>query len=188
MVVTAGAVAVAVILVLHFGLWDWLGGLPDRHQGFEEKALTLQRHQRLAGLVGTGETQAEVARAEQRLKALEAGLLESTSASLAGAEWQRLVRQLADSRDIPLTSSEFLRQEALSPEYILVLGRMQFVCRLDQLVDFMSALGSSPKLISVRRVRIRAGSGQEKKLSVEITSAAVMPAPESTGGGPEHRP
>jgi len=100
--------------------------------------------------------------AGKRLKGLEAGLLESSSPSLANAEWQRLVGQLADSKGIELGSSEVLRVQELGAGYSLLTGRVQVRCRLDQLVDFLVALATSPRLLSVTGLTVSAPQGDPK--------------------------
>lgn len=172
-VVKGGAAAVALILVLHFGLLPWLEEAPEPGKAVEERELILQRYQRLTTMAGSEQTR--LAAAQERLKNTEAGLLESPSASLASAEWQRLVRELADAKGVQLSSSEVLRTQELSPDYALVVGRVQFGCRLDQLVDFLAALGTSPKLVSVRRMRLLAmPSSARNRLTVDITLGAPM--------------
>jgi len=173
--VTTGAVALVLFLLLQFGLLPWLERLPAQRTELEDKELTLQRYQRLVGRTGT--EQARLATAQERLKTLEASLLDSRSASLANAEWRQLVRELAESRGIELGRSEFLRLQNLSPDYALVAGRVQFRCRVDQLVDFLVALATSPKLLSVRGLRIAAVQRDpEKRIIVEMTIAAAMAA------------
>lgn len=182
-VLQAGAAAVVAILLLHFGLLPWWEGAPVRRQSLEEKELTLQRYQRLTATVG--QERDRLATAEQRLRDLEAGLLESGSASLANAEWQRLVRELADSKGIQLASSEVVRQQNLQPDYALVVGRVRFTCQLDQLVNLLAALGTSPKLLSLQRMRILALTGAVRnRLSVELTIGAMMRSVRSAAAQP----
>lgn len=179
-------VATALFLLIQFGVIPLLDRGAAGGGTVEEKELTLQRYQRL--VAGTGTEQAKLATAEERLKGLEAGLLESASASLASAEWQRLVRELADSQGIELGSSEFLRMQALSPDYALVLGRVQFRSRLDQLVDFLAALATSPKLLSVQRTRIAASQGDpQKRLNVDLTIGAAIRAGKPASTAPMDR-
>jgi hypothetical protein len=117
---------------------------------------------------------AHLSAAKERLKGLEAGLLESSSAFLASAEWQRLVGQLAESKGIDLGSSEFLRIQELGAGYSLVTGRVQFVCRLDQLVDFLVALATFPKLLSVTGLTVFPNQGDPQgRLNVQLTIGAA---------------
>lgn len=181
LVVKVAAIAVAVFLVAQFGVLPLYDSLSSSSGGIDEKELTLQRYQRL---VAEGATQpATRSAAEQKLKEAEAGLLESSSASLANAEWLRIVRELADQKGLELSSSEVLRVEDLSPDYSLVLGRAQIRCRLDQLVDLLVALATSPKLLAATNLRITPlGGDPQKRLQVEITIGAAMRAVKQEAG------
>lgn len=173
LMIAAGAAA--LFLIIQFGVFPLLDRSAPGPEAVLQKESTLRRDQRLSAQAG-GE-QARIAVAEDRLKALEAGLLESPSPSLANAEWQRLVGQLADSKSIELGSSEFLRTQDLGSGYALVTGRVQFRCRLDQLVDFLVAVASSPKLLAVTGMGMTVVQGDpEKKLTVELTIGAATRA------------
>ncbi len=176
-----GAIAATLFLVMKFGVFPLLDRLPEGPKAIEEKELTLRLSQRLVAASGIEQT--KLTTAQERLKSLEASLLESTSPSLANAEWQRLVRELADSKGIELGSSEFLRMQDLSPDYALVTGRVQLRCRLDQLVDFLVAVATSPKPLSIRRLRISTSQGDpEKRMNVELMIGAAMRAVKLTKG------
>ena len=169
---TAAAVAAALFMLLNFGvfpLFEHLGASPEVVQRNE---VELRRDKRL---LAEGELEkTHLTAAADRLKGVEAGLLESPSPSLANAEWQRLVGQLADSKGIQLGSSEFLRIQELGAGYSLVTGRVQLRCRLDQLVDFLVALASSPKLLSVTRLMVIGSQGDPQgRLGVQLTIGAA---------------
>jgi hypothetical protein len=169
---TAAAVAAALFLLLNFGvlpLLENLGRSPEVVQGNE---VELRRDKRL--LAEAELEKANLSAAQGRLKELEAGLLEGSSPSLANAEWQRLVGQLADSKGIQLGSSEFLRMQELGAGYSLLIGRVVFRCRIDQLVDFLVALSSSPKLMSVTGLMVSASQGNGQViLNVQMTIGAA---------------
>jgi hypothetical protein len=111
------------------------------------------------------------------LKSLEAGLLEGATPSLASAEWQQLVAQLAESKGIELGSSELLHTQELGRGYSLVTGRVQFRCRLDQLVDFVVALSGFPKILSVTGLSVTAvQSDPQGRLIVRLTIGAAARA------------
>ncbi len=170
-----GASATALFLVLNFIVFPLLGRLTYDAGAVGQQEVTLRRYQRLLSDAELKKTQR--AAAQDRLKGLEAGLLESPSTSLANAEWQHLVGELADSKGIELGSSEFLRVQNLSPEYSLLIGRVQFRCRLDQLVDFLVATATSPKLISVNRMTISGSQGDpQKRLNVQLMVGAAVRA------------
>jgi hypothetical protein len=167
-----GVGAAALFILLNFGvfpLFEHLGASPEVVQ---QQEVELRRDKRLLAEAELEKT--HLSTAGDRLRGIEAGLLESPSPSLANAEWQHLVGQLADSKGIQLGSSEFLRIQELGAGYSLVTGRVQLRCRLDQLVDFLVALATSPKLLSVTGLSVSALQGDPQgTLNVQMTIGAA---------------
>jgi hypothetical protein len=168
----AASVAVGLFIVLNFGVLPLLESLGASPEGLQRREVELRRDQRLLAEAELEKTRLSAAR--QRLQGFEAGLLESSSPSLANAEWQRLVGQLADSKGIELNSRESLRIQELGKGYSLVTGRVQFRCRLDQLVDFLVGLADFPKLLSVTSLTVTAAQGDPQgRLNVQLTIGAA---------------
>jgi hypothetical protein len=169
---TAAAVATALFMLLNFGVFPLLEHLGTSPEVVQQKQVELRRDKRLLAEAELEKTQ--LTAAADRLRGVEVSLLESSSPSLAIAEWQRLVGQLADSKGIQIGSSEFLRIQELGAGYSLVTGRVQLRCRLDQLVDFLVALATSPKLLSVTRLTVLSPQGDPQgRLAVQLTIGAA---------------
>lgn len=167
-----GLGATALFILLNFGMFPLLEGLGSSPELVQQKEVELRRDQRLLAEAELDKT--HLSAAGERLKRLEAGLLESSSPSLANAEWQRLVGQLADSKGIELGSRESLRIQELGAGYSLVTGRVQFRCRLDQLVDFLVALAAFPRLLSVTGLTVISPQGDPQgRLNVQLTIGAA---------------
>jgi len=170
-----GAGGVVLYLLLSFGvlpLFEQLGASTESNQ---QKVIELRREKRLVAAEGIEKTSLTTAR--EHLKSLEAGLLEGSTPSLASAEWQQLVAQLAESKGIELGSSELLHTQELGRGYSLVTGRVQFRCRLDQLVDFVVALSGFPKILSVTGLSVTAvQSDPQGRLIVRLTIGAAARA------------
>jgi hypothetical protein len=170
---TAAAVAVGLFVVLNFGVLPLLETLGSSPEDVQRTEVDLRRDQRLLAEAELEKTRLSAAR--ERLQGLEAGLLESSSPSLANAEWQRLVGQLADSKGIELNSRESLRIQELGKGYSLATGRVQFRCRLDQLVDFLVGLADFPKLLSVTSLTvISLQADPQGRLNVQLTIGATI--------------
>jgi len=167
-----GVGAATLYLLLNFGILPAFESMRANPEAVQQKEVELRRDQRL--LAETELDKTHLSAAGERLKGLEAGLLESSSPSLANAEWQRLVGQLADSKGIELSSRESLRIQELGAGYSLVTGRVQFRCRLDQLVDFLVALAAFPRLLSVTGLSVYASQGDPQgRLNVQLTIGAA---------------
>lgn len=171
----AAAIAVVLFLVLNFGVLPALGEFAQSDEAVGQKELALRREQRLLANAGIEKT--DLSTAQDRLNNLEGGLLDSPSLTLADAEWQQRIGQLADSQGIQLGSTEFLRVENLGPQYGLVTGRLQFQCRIEQLVDFLIAVAASPKHLSVTHLTIVALPGDPQgRLNVQLLMGAAVRA------------
>jgi len=167
-----GGGGVALFLILNFGVLPQFDRLGVSAEGVQQKEVELRRDRRL---VAEEEFEkASLFTARERLKRLEAGLLEVSTPSLAGAEWQRLVGQLAQSKGIQFNTSELLRTHDLGGGYSLVTGRVQFRCRPDQLVEFMVASAGFPKLLSITDLSLFAPQGDAQgRLIVQVTIGAA---------------
>ncbi len=182
-----GAGGVFLFLLLNFGLLPLFEQLGAGTDSAQQKETELRRDKRLLAEEGVEKT--SLAAAREHLKSLEGGLLEGSTPSLASAEWQQLVGQLAESKGIELGSSELLRTQELGRGYSLVTGRMQFRCRLDQLVDFMAALTGFPKILSVTGLSVVAVQNDPQgRLLVRLTigAAARAMAPAKEGSAATH--
>jgi len=182
-----GVGGVVLFLLMNFALLPLYEQLGAGTEPAQQKETELRRDKRLLAEEGVEKT--SLAAAREHLKSLEGGLLEGSTPSLASAEWQRLVGQLADSKGIELGSSELLHTQDLGRGYSLVTGRMQFRCRLDQLVDFMVALTGFPKILSITGVSVVAAQGDPQgRLLVRLTigAAARAMAPAKEGSAATH--
>ena len=170
-----GAGGVVLFLLLDFGALPLFEQLGAGTESVQQREIELRRDRRL--LAEQGIENASLTTAREHLKTLEAGLLESSTPSLASAEWQQLVAQLAESKGIDLGSSELLRTQDLGRGYALVTGRVQFRCRLDQLVDFMVGLSGYSKILSVTGLSVVAPQGDPQgRLIVRLTIGAAARA------------
>lgn len=175
MALLIGSALALFLLVVNYVVLPIVDGLTQNPATVQQEEIELRHDQRLLAEAGLEKTR--VALAADHVKELEGGLLESASPSLANAEWQHLIGQLADGNGITLGSSEFLRVQDLGGGYSLITGRLQFRCRLDQLVSFLAGLAASPKLFSATRLTVRAPQGDPHgNLDVDLTVGAATRA------------
>lgn len=133
---------------------------------------TLIKYRQALAAIDSDHQTAEVLQA--RLRETESGLLQSATAALAAAEFQDWVRQALANRQIEMRSSAFLPVRPQSNGYTEVPLGVQFQCRLDQLVDFLTDVRSGPKLVTIPRLQIQSSGDAEKLLTVSLTVAGVM--------------
>jgi hypothetical protein len=118
----------------------------------------------------------EASKVEALLHTAERGLLESKTASLASAELQDLLKQIAMTQSIDFRSSDFLPVKAISADYAEVPIGLQFQCKVDQLANLMRELSIHTKYLRVVRLTIQGASGKEKNIVVGLQVAGMMHA------------
>jgi hypothetical protein len=182
-----GAMALTLWVVLRFVVFPaWDRWQQERAElPLRETALVKYR-QALAGFSADQRTAQAL---QDRLRQTESGLLESTTAALAAAEFQDWVRQATARHDIALQSSQFLAVRPQPEGYAQVPLGLQFQCRLDQLVNFLAELRTGARLVAVPRLQIQStGNPAERTITVSMTVAGVIrsqaapqnPSPERT--------
>ena len=178
-----GAMALTVWVILRFALlpaWDlW----QQEREELPLRETALMKYRQALAAVSMDERTAESL--QNRLRAVESGLLQSTSPAPASAAVQDWIRQTTARQAIELRSSQFLALRPQADGYAQVPLGLQFQCRLDQFVDFLAELRSGPKIVTIPRLQIQSNDGPEKLITVNLTVAGVMRPQESqTNPGP----
>ena len=178
-----GGLALAVWVILRFALlpaWDrW----QQERAELPLRETALMKYRQALASVSMDEHTAESL--QNRLRETESGLLQNTSSALAAAEFQDWIRQTTANHGIELRSSQFLALRPQADGYAQVPLGLQFQCRLDQFVNFLTDLRSGPKIVAIPRLQIQSNGGPEKLIIVSLTVAGVMRSPESqTNPGP----
>ena len=172
-----GAMALTLWVILRFAVFPaWDRWQPARAE-LPLRETALVKYRQALATVGADQRTAESL--QSRLRETESGLLENTSAALAAAEFQDWIRQATGNQGIELQSSQFMALRLQPDGYAQVPVALQFRCRLDQLVNFLSELRSGPKIVAIPRLQMQStGSPAERTIAVNLTVAGVMRAPE----------
>ena len=138
-----------------------------------------------------GQIEAEQETLRRQTRFLEQGLLDSAGDALAGAEIQGLVKDIAAAHGLTIQNSNLAPVEKVNPQYSKVSTRIGLQGGIHQLVDFLAAMGSGPKILFVEDLRItpvRAEKPKEKEKDIRVTlsvSALKRAEPEKTDGQPD---
>jgi hypothetical protein len=170
-----GIAALAVWVILRFAVFPVWDRWDQQRAELPLRETALVKYRQALASVGTQQQTADALKA--RLQQNESGLLTSATPALASAEFQDWIRQVAANHDIELRSSQFLDLHSLEDGYTQVPLGLQFRCRLEQFVDFLSELRAGPKIVAVPRLQIQSNGGPEKLITVSLTAAGVMRAP-----------
>lgn len=117
----------------------------------------------------------------------EKSLIRADTAAQAQAQIVQILRRLASQEAPPLDirSTDLGGITGLGDSYGAANVTIQMDCRVDQLVNFLAAIGSLNELISTSDIRINSTNPKEKTVNVRLTVAGVVPrklVPEKKGG------
>ena len=181
-----GGLAVALYLVLDFLLLPFWDSLAETRANAEFQARRVRNYQRM--LLQKDGVQSELDRLRRRTESLEQGLLDSPGDALAGAEIQGLVRDVAAAQGLTVQNSDLEPVEPLGPRYGKVSTRISLSGGIHQVVDFMAAMGSGPKILFVEDLRIapvRVNHPKDKDIRVTLSVSGLKRAePEEAGEDP----
>ena len=113
----------------------------------ENKRQLLMRQRELLSREETYKTRIEQYR--QRMKADYARLLPGENSSIASAELQKVLKDMADQNGVEIVRRDILAEEKLPDNLIKVKVRIETQCVPEQLVQFLSSVESYEKLLNV---------------------------------------
>lgn len=137
-----------------------------------QKRQLLAKYRRLVEQSGTWT--AESARLDEELQRAEAGLLQAPTDALAAAELEGLIKAAATAQQIDLGTSEFQKVDKGKGDYYEIPIMVQFQSRVDQLVNFLSAIQSSERLLRVQKLSVQPGGGKQKRVTATVTIGGWM--------------
>ncbi len=134
----------------------------------------LEHLRQLASTVPAKEELAKKAKAE--LADREKGLLTADSKEQAQAKLLELTEKIARQNQIDVRGMQQFGERIVSKDYGEVTATVQFNCGIEQLVNFLSALGTQPQLLSTNDIRINGTKDPKKNLQVHLNVTALVPS------------
>ena len=168
------SIAVVLFLLLQTDIaLPGLGGGPTGATSVEaaEQKLRLTRAQ--AGRGPLVEAAAKSAR--ESLEGFEEGLLASENAALAKAEMRQIVEDLLRAEGIAMQSAVFAAVERQGEHYAVVPVAVDVSCRIEQLVNWLAAVGNAPKLLATPMIRVNSANKDTKAVKARVTVAGFLP-------------
>jgi len=112
--------------------------------------------------------QAEAARREK-------AMIVAPTAQQAQAHLLETIRRVGKNEGIEVRGGDFPEVRPLGDEYGEASVSVNFECRIEQLVNFLSGLTKEPELLATDEVRVASGNPKEKTIGVRLTLAGVVP-------------
>ena len=139
-------------------------------EGAQERFLDAQVQARQKPLV-----EAESQEAAKVLAEFESGLLQAESAELAEAEMRQVVGNLLVAEGITMRASRFGNVELEQDHFAQVPLTVDFDCRVEQFVNWMTTLSNSERLLTTRRIVLRPTNTGTKALRAQVTVSGYLP-------------
>jgi hypothetical protein len=137
-----------------------------------QKRLALLRKQ-AATLPGK---QAVLRQASLELSAREKGLLAGDTANQAQAQLLQVIKRVAAQQTPPLEMGqvELGRPRSYGSAYGLVSVSITLTCHIEELVNFLAALGAQPELTATEEIRFGASHPKQKTMPVRLTVSGLV--------------
>jgi hypothetical protein len=169
-----------VMVSLGAGYWFFWpdGGVAVLPATATEDAVEMseQRLERLRNIAATAPAKQEILKqVSSELALREAGLIRAETVQQAEAQMITTLRELLGVEAVEIRSMEMAAVEPLGDGYGLAPVRVQFECRMEQLVNILAGLAARPELMATRDFQILASSPKEKTVRVTLTVVGVVP-------------
>lgn len=107
----------------------------------------------------------------------EKGLIAADTAAQAQAQLIQIVRRLGDleSPPVEIRSTEIGPVRALDDAYGEALVSVQIECKIDQLVNILTAIPAQPELVATSDLRVIASNAKDKTVGVRLTLSGIVP-------------
>ena len=168
------SLAVILMLVLRFAVYgDRQPQVAAAAGSIPQAEKRLERLRQLASYVPA--KQALLANVSSGLAAREKGIIATDTAQQAQAQIQQILRKVGSEQGIEVRGAEFGQVKPLGGDYGEAPVSVNFDCAIEQLVNFLAAMGSRSELLGTSDLRITAGNPQDKRIAVRLTVSGVVP-------------
>jgi hypothetical protein len=113
-------------------------------------------------------------KASDELAVREKGMIVADTAQQAQAQIQQVLRKVGAAQGIEVRGAEFGQVKPLGADYGEAPVSVSFDCEIEQLVNFLAALGSQPEMLGTSDIRVAAGNPKDKRVGVRLTVAGVV--------------
>jgi Type II secretion system (T2SS), protein M subtype b len=106
----------------------------------------------------------------------EKGLITGDTAEQAQAQLLQVVNRVAKQQNPPIQTGqvELGRPRSYGTAYGEVSVSLTLTCRIDELVNFLAALGAQPELTATEEIRFGASNPKQKTMPVRLTVTGLV--------------
>jgi len=107
--------------------------------------------------------------------AREKGMIIADTAQQAQTQIQQILRTLGGNAGIDIRGAEFGQVKPLGSDYGEAPVSIMFDCNIEQLVNLLSSFAGRPEMLGTSDLRVSSSSPKDKRISVRLTVAGVVP-------------
>lgn len=167
--------ALGVVLLSLFFLWEE-DMTPDQDEfanSLDYKRRMLLRYRQT--LASEENYKEQLAQYRERLKATELLFISGESPAIAGAELQRLLKEIADENGVEITRRDIQREKKVENDVTKISVQIETNSAPDQLVQLLTAIQNYEKQLIVDEIMINALKVQKvEKIRPRITVSAYV--------------
>lgn len=170
----AGAGVAMIYLLCTTVVFPYWDRLAEISQKIEVQTKRLTNYRKI--LRGQDNVRAALEETQRLLATAEKGLLANRSDSLASAEFQGLIKQLAMTQSLNLLRTEVLPVKPVSSEYARLSARLEFSGSIDRLVNLLTSFDSGERILFVEEMRVsptQINNPKKKDVRVTMTVSAL---------------
>jgi hypothetical protein len=132
----------------------------------------LEKVRQIAATVPGKEELLKQAKAE--LADREKGVLKAETEAQAQTQLLELVHAIAQANGIDARGMQELRGIPVSEDYGEIWTTVQFSSSIEQLVNFLAALGNQPQILATYDIHVNGGHDKKKAIQVRLSVSAIV--------------
>jgi Tfp pilus assembly protein PilO len=164
----------ALIAILRFGVYG--DHTPDTVAAAADSIpLSERRLEKLRQIRATVPGKEELLKkAQAELDDREKGMLKADTEQQAQAQLLEIVQSIARSNGIDARGMQEQREKIIGDDYGEIWTTVQFSCGIEQLINFLTALGNQPQILATNDVHVSGGNDKKKILQVRLSVSAIV--------------
>ena len=167
-------IAVAVILFVRFVIYA--DPTPASVAAVDSIPTAEKRLAHVKQIAATVPGKAELLKqAQAELAEREKGILQADTEAAAQAQLLELVQGIAKANGIDARGAQEFGGVPVSEDYGEIWATVQFTCKIEELVNFLSALGNQSQILATRNIHVNGGNDKNKAIQAHLTVSAIVP-------------
>jgi hypothetical protein len=163
----------AVIAILRFGVYGGSDTVTvEAADSIPQAEQRLQKVRQIAAMLPGKEAVLKQATAE--LATRERGMLIADTVPQAQAQLLNIIQRVAAQNGFSAPGAETMNVKPLANDYGEVSVGVVFNCNIEQLVNFLAAIGNEPQLLATSEINVSGGNDKKKMVQVRLNLSGVV--------------